>query len=174
MADSRTDLRYGGVTLRNVLTRSFEQDAVYDESNTDLERHRVRIHVASYVSSIVSVSENDNRPGAFPQVGNDLASSYQFIKSKLLTPRQSLVYSVGGKPLITVDGNSDVNNGPKPISCNIVQVASDNLFRIEFIIECSFVDCPESKNSQGVLNNRGACRTTSTTTGTALAAFTAS
>ena len=161
MSDPRTDLDYNGIVLRNVLTRAFDQEAVYDDSGTDLLYHKVRIRVSAYVHDVLGLGPN--APGVYPQSGSDINVIYKYIKQRLMSPRQYLLYSVGSSPLLelfgaannqNVPGNEDVNNGPKPKSCDIVHVAGDNVFRIEYEIECAFVDCDNDQNSAGVLSNR--------------------
>ena len=48
----------------------------------------------------------------------------------------------------------DVDNGPKPRRVNLIHIASNKLFRIEFEIDVAIVDCISPGNSQGVLSNR--------------------
>ncbi|MEK9811220.1 MAG: hypothetical protein VW362_12280, partial [Candidatus Nanopelagicales bacterium] len=51
MARGETQLEYNGILLRNVLTKTFRQEAVYDDSGTDLLYFRYVIGVRGYHSS---------------------------------------------------------------------------------------------------------------------------
>lgn len=108
MARGETQLEYNGILLRNVLTKTFRQEAVYDESNTDLLYFRYTIAVRGYHSS-QSIGSTEMRsgiqwdpdaytdpPGTTPTGGYSNPTSgppgsatddYAKVRQKLLHPR---------------------------------------------------------------------------------------
>ncbi|HEY1602596.1 MAG TPA: hypothetical protein VGG64_23530, partial [Pirellulales bacterium] len=153
---NRTDVSYNGITLENCLTKMWDETAVYDsESETDVVYHKVRLTVSCLVHDVVG----SGPVGTFPQVGNSIVDFFSYIKAQLMETRKPFAYSVGGVPLVSLQGpgsyvaNADVNNGPKPIDVKLVGV-SPKLFKIEFTIELAIVDCNNDTNTQGVLSNR--------------------
>lgn len=155
-----TTLTYNSVTLVNVLTRSFEEECVYDESGTDLLYHKFTLRVMGYIHSN---SPSTSRVGASTNAANKhICTSQINLRTALMEPRKNLVLTVGGAVLLQVDPNNgrtappwgDVNNGPKPKNCRIVHIAGSGMFRVEFEIELAVVECADNKNSTGILNNR--------------------
>jgi hypothetical protein len=136
-----TNVEYGPIVLQNVLTESFEQQAVMDDSNTDLLYHKFNIRV----SGVVATSSQGGTHGADVS-GATATEMMANLQNTLLHPRQAFRYKIGDEILVqaTPDSRSayrDVNNGPKPQNCNITHVASNRVFRVSFSIEIAIVLC---------------------------------
>ena len=145
-----TNLTYNYILLQNVLTKEFDQELIYDESGTDPLYQRTMISVLGYVHDIQGAGPG----GVFPQNGFTTTDIYNYVKSSLLNPRGNLLMTVGSATLYQCDPSNDVNNGPKPKHVRVTKIAGSKVFLVEFTIECAKVDCLNSSNSQGVLNNR--------------------
>jgi hypothetical protein len=172
-----TTLTYNGVTLTNVLTRRFQQDAVYDQSGTDLVYHRFTIVAQGVIADHTSAvySSYPNMPSVLP----DSTIQHHAIRSLLLKPRGEFRMEIGGGneilraspltgrvPLLSSDTGTasqqyDVNNGPKPKRCEITQIAGSTALRVEFEIEICKVECDAdgnaTGNTTGILSNRWSC-----------------
>lgn len=152
-----TTLAYNGVTLQNVLTRVFDQEAVYDESNTDKLYDRFKIIVTGTCHGYTSSNTTYITPRGYPTATQQEAA----VRQKLLEPRKEFVMRVGGTVLLQADhapnnlsATGDVNNGPKPLGCNVKHIIGAAALRVEFSIEVCLVDCESLQNSLGVLSNR--------------------
>jgi len=175
-----TTLIYNGVTMRNVLTRKFDQTCEYDDSRTDLLFHKFTISVRGYVHGYVSpITNQDVTP--INQLG--VAETEIAIRQALSEPRREFKMTVGESillhvkaahdpgtfypaqasphPKIISDGTwlADLNNGPKPTSVTVSNIIGSSLMVVEFTIELHCLDCPSSNaNQSGVLNNRWSVR----------------
>lgn len=154
-----TTLIYNGVTIQNCLTKRFSEEPQYDESNTDLIYHRVIIEVVGYIHlHDVQLTGVD----ILPHGGSMLAERHVQIRRLLLHPRGELILKIGSRVVFNairaggalIQDYADVNNGPKPLHCNVVQIAGESCLKIEFAIEAAVVDCSQLNNPSGVLNNR--------------------
>jgi hypothetical protein len=185
---SQTEVEYNGVVLHGVRTLAFDETVQRDESGTDILYHQFHIRVESLVHSYTKFSTIDpDPPHAGPDAVSRAAIAYASVSSvqnasasdsmaalhaRLMQDRGIFRYYTGNKLLLeaTSAGNSltrDVNNGPKPIFCNITHVAAGKVYRIEFEIEVCLVKCPGSSgqpSGQGevaeLLNNRWSCEDT--------------
>ena len=147
----KTIVQYNGITLHNVLTRSFSQEAVYDDSHTDLLYQKFTIRVVAYVhglSNSTTVRTEPISPNA------SAVPTHILIRHKLMEPRGDFRFTVGGLDLLIDDSPSDRNNGPKPLRCDITHLAGSGVFRVEFEIEICKLECAYDQNSAGVLSNR--------------------
>jgi hypothetical protein len=178
---SETTLTYNGVTLRNCLTRTFRQEAVYDRSDTDLLYYRYTIGVTGYLSSAdvldftapttrVGVRTSGLNPSLPPPAGSAINAPTQhlIIRAKLMEPRQAFEFKSGTTMMLEANpvasktslsySNVDVKNGPHPRSLAVTQIVSSNVMRLEFEIEVCLVECNESgtapNQTTGILNNR--------------------
>lgn len=160
-----TDVFYNGVTMHNVLTRSWEQDTEYDDSATDAILQRFRLEFEGVIHLQTALNPTAARVytsgvGASP---SDAVQLFQQIRAALWEPRGLLEVTFNGKTALRclyvatgADPDADVDNGPKPRTVNLEYIASDQLFRVRFAIECAKVECitATSPFPQGVLNNR--------------------
>lgn len=172
-----TTVTYNGVTLHNVQTREWEQETVYDESNTDALYHRYRmrfegiLHAEASGSTWVGTAAQEN-----------MVAQYGAVYARLQQPRQSLKVTVSNahaadEPLVLFECvpsvppshagqgnlnevNRDVDNGPKPLGFKILQVIGAKCLRVSFAIQCAKLSCPPPWYTGGplqvplVLNNR--------------------
>lgn len=174
-----TTVTYNGVVMHNVITREWNQEVIYDESNTDVVFHRFNlkfegiVHQGDYRDSVAYV--NDGSDAA------NMAHQYQLIHHRMLKNRESLIVAtdVPGSENVTLfacgpaygDPTSDavligslsrdVDNGPKPKSFRILQVIGGKCLRVAFEIECCKLICPLGYTGElpigvlpHVLNNR--------------------
>jgi hypothetical protein len=172
-----TRVEYNRVTLHNVQTREFRQEAVWDPSGTDQECHEFTIAVVGHCpglsNSLASEAPTYVLPDSIAQANataNEIA-----IRQRLLVPRQAFRMLVGQiddedsgeleneKVLLEAvpptgsikhPPNMDVNNGPKPMYVDVQQIVGTKLYRVEFQIKISLVICESLTNRSGVLSNR--------------------
>lgn len=158
-----TTVSYNGVVLQNVLTRVFDQEPVYDESNTDKLYDRFKVIVVGYCHGFTSSNTTYITPRGYPTA----TEQESHVRKLLMEPRKEFKFRVGSvngeggavllESLHAEDGRStlhDVNNGPKPLGCHVKHVVGAATLRIEFSIEVCVIDCEYSLNSSGVINNR--------------------
>ena len=136
-----TNLQYGDITIQNCQTERFEQSCRYDETGTDLIYHEFNIDV----SGIVALGASGGFHGVNVS-GADATEIMRDVHAKMMHPRQEFIYSVGGTTLLAASPdvqytNRDVNNGPKPQSCNITHIAGNKVYRIRFSIQVCIVLC---------------------------------
>lgn len=166
-----THLYYGPITLTNCLTREFSQEAVYDDSGTDIVCHKFTISVVGFVHGLTTVATGTLvkpsgpsalRSYAIPDTSHGAAINHKNIRAALMHPRQYFKLEVGASRDHTGDGevlldcfpssnnadeskNSashiDVRNGPHPLDCKITHVADNNVFRVEYRIEIYALEC---------------------------------
>lgn len=170
MADG-TDVSYNGVILQDCETLQFEQEIVYDDSNTDMVFSKFHIRVACSVHS--NVGTQTGRHGVYVpglSSGSSATVWMKRVQELLSHPRGNFTYSVGGEALVyatPLPGSvySDCDNGPKPTNVTITGVMGKKLYRIEFGIIVCKVLCAEGIQSpsdgsagaykdRNVLNNR--------------------
>lgn len=161
-----TTLQYGTVTLSNVLTKKFEQEAIYDDSGTDLLYHKFTVRVVGYIhNAILDTVEKAASVDVQPRNDNRPALDYGRIRAALLEPRKVLLMTVGGDTLlycspagvqapVGLDAWKDVNNGPKPRQCEVTEIVGASLLKIEYTIEANVLECASNANASNVLNNR--------------------
>src|SRR5262245_2237561 len=134
-----TTLTYNGVQMINVETLDFDQECVYDESNSDLVRHTFTILVRGSVHGFPTAPQRTESSQTQPSG----AAQFAEIESYLMAPRKSFSYKIGATALVEADGNSDVDNGPKPQSFRVIHVAGTTVIRVEYRIVCSIVKCAQ-------------------------------
>ncbi len=120
-------LRYGSVVLPYNFTTKFDQQAVYDESNTDRCYTRFEISAQGIINpAYLSVMAPD-------LVGNNLtvAEITRVITDRLRRQRQQLYFQVNGKELIPqpagVTGTVDAMNGPQT-TVTTLELSSETIF----------------------------------------------
>jgi len=166
-----TTVTYNGVTLHNVQTREWEQETVYDESNTDALFHRYRLRFEGILHAEAS---GPTWVGTATQA--NLVAQYADVRTRLQRPRQTLTVTVSNAhandaPLLlfqcvpsvppsqSTSGNlsnpdRDVANGPKPTGFKILQMIGAKCMRVSFSIECAKVSCQGGYTVPLILNNR--------------------
>lgn len=169
-----TTLKYNGVQIKNCTLKDFRQKLEYDPSGTDPELNRFRIRVNGYVylHSSATAAINVNEDGAavpkpqvtVPRGQTSAVGIFKLARKLLMEPRRDLELLFNGQSVLVAqpttspgdvkNGIGDVDNGPKPMSCEIVKVVGKKSIRIEFEIECALVECDSNRNTRGVLSNR--------------------
>lgn len=171
-----TDVLYNGVKLHNVVTREWDQEAVYDPSGTDLiaNHYKLRfegvLHAQEQIRNGAPVGVRESPAWMGVQagaIGNTAIEVYKTIRRLLEQPRGTLEVMMDGESILfcrsatarPFGASSDVDNGPKPRNVSITHVAGASVFRVSFSIECSKVECWEGAISPGnpaqmVINNR--------------------
>lgn len=144
-----TTLEYNGVELIGVETLDFNQECIYDESGSDLARHRFAITVRGMVHGFPVAPQRTDSSQTQP----DGATQFAEVESYLMAPRKSLTFKVGNVTLVEADGSSDVDNGPQPKSLRVINIAGTTVIRIEYTIVASIVKCAEG-GGQAILSNR--------------------
>lgn len=162
-----TTLHYNGISIHDCTLRQFEEEAVYDESQTDVIGHKVVIVVNGLVyqhpdpNAIFGVGGAHAQMFA-PQQGNAVLT-FKYVRKQLMEQRKTLIlqfhgqevfraFPIGSKGDVVKGG--DVNNGPKPQQVSITKVVGKVSMRVDYRIECMVVDCKDNSNSEGVLSNR--------------------
>lgn len=151
-----TLLTYNNVELHGVHTLDFSQSAVYDESGSDLERHDFSITVRA-IAHGYGEKGTDGTPWIKP-VGAEAASMFAQLETSLMTPRKSLKYQVDGVTLLEVNGDVDMDGGPKPQKIQIEHLAGGRVFRVVYTINASIIKCTspseEGANRPPLISNR--------------------
>lgn len=170
---AQTIIEYNGVTFFQVWTKSFEQEAVFDDSGTDRIYSKFTIRIQGYVHGISKSALNPGAPRVDPKTAADAPTVYRHIRQALQEPRGVFRMTMGadanasgGKELLYVDPfqegkkdltkfpRADVNNGPKCRNISITNLAGSDFFRVECEFELCIVDCQPGENTKGVLSNR--------------------
>lgn len=167
-----TQIQYGGMFLQNVLTRSFQQEAVFDDTQTDLLHFLYKIRVVGY---ILDTTTSPNNIGIFPVTGQQSPPTQLGQMHSLFAPRQPFLMTMQGgalgsvtllsaQPAVNQNSTSisgyDCKNGPKATVLAVDRFASDQTIRIEVEFEIAQVQCAQdmsTPNNTGVLNNRWSC-----------------
>lgn len=142
---------YNGVIMHDVQTLSFEQVTEYDDSRTDKVFDRFIIRTRSIVHPNEFLPDGIGHPvgvkfsSASVVTTNTATDRMNAVHRTLMQPRGHYRFQVGEKLLSATphagQPDSDVNNGPKPIRCNITRVVGASCFEVEFEIEICIVYC---------------------------------
>jgi hypothetical protein len=131
-------ITYNNVSLGLTRTVKVEQKAEYDHSNTDVMFVGNRFNIRSVLTNIG---------------GQSPATTMASIRHMLLQPRKAFLYQAtdnnGVVDLLRVDAGGDgqaldADNGPKPVSCDIIQV-SEGTWIIDYVIDVAVQDCTASQ-----------------------------
>lgn len=155
-----TIVTYNGVVLYNVVTREWSQEVAYDESHTDAMFHTFRLRFEGILHADYSGPGWVSGPGP----SESAVANYAVVHARILKAREVLTVSVsdsGGEqtwlfrcdpapgdpdnaatPAELANVDRDVNNGPKPLRFQILQIVGAKLLRVAFEIECAKVICP--------------------------------
>lgn len=174
-----TAVQYGNVFLYNLFTQQIDQEAVFDDTGTDLMYWRFTVRVAGFIRKYetspcmqftASFPQNDQ---GVPVPPVDAADAHKAIRPQL-APRQSFRLLMNNLPVLTADPmppprnnpppgdeptltNYDVNQGPKCLSFRPTQIAGRNVWRVEAVFEICKLECkPDgtTENASGVLSHR--------------------
>ena len=144
---AETTITYNGITIKNVLTESIDQDVVPE--GTGVNPLYVRVVVSC--TGIVHNAAGPLTIGVDPPGGN-LADGFNQIVDELMQPGRAFLMMVGGTPLFdvypghvrpglpnpnqgdTIDiRKTDVNHGPLP-SLKVISITSGHSMRIHFSV----------------------------------------
>jgi len=147
-----TNVFYGPITLRNVLTRSFEQIPRNDPTDTDkfFDRFIVSVECIANYDILGSASANLGIDGAF---SGGTAASVEVIARKVLAEHRHPFRMEMNGTVVLQSTPPDANNGPKVLECSIIRVSPKTL-HIRWTVEVCIVDCVSQTSP--VLNNRWA------------------
>ncbi len=166
-----TTVTYNGITMHNVITRRWEQEIVYDPSNTDAigQKFNLTFEGVLHAQRVPIQAAETYIAGA--ESSASIFSILENVQRLLGTPRARLTVAVGGTTVIDihstlaistgVDGNStDIDNGPKPTNITVTPIGS-TVFQVSFSIEAMVGNCDALRSGKGlVLNNRWSVRET--------------
>lgn len=159
-----TVVKYNGIELHNVLTRQWDQEIVYEPSDTDVERHR---YTLTFEGTLHADTLRGDVNTWIDKEGGDRAANTtvglaRYVEQRLWVPRRTLEVLLEMPAALAEDGNGrsdqllvcfpatgaydvrgniDVNNGPHPKQVSITQITADKLLRVRFTIECSKLNC---------------------------------
>lgn len=103
MASGQTVIIYNGITLTNCITEQFSQEAVFDDSNTDLLFHKFTVEVTGFISGMgPSGSGLKNSVDGPSSITSPADPAYQevAIRAALLEPRKEFSMRVGASTLL--------------------------------------------------------------------------
>ena len=164
-----TIISYNGVVIHGAVTRKWEQEIVYDASNTDRMYNKITMQFEGIVHSGWTkaphwISYNDRAgqriatpPGGIGPTSHkgdntpiDLVNS---LRGALSVPRQILTVSMNNELVLkiipwsetyAVDSYRDLDNGPKPVKVNVVKVVAGEAFRVSFEVCVCIPDLTDS------------------------------
>ena len=140
-------LSYDNIEISHTRTLQFVQEPVYSNDGVD----RLYTHITITVQGLISEPLDLVSP-----IGNVKPAEFiTALRERLLTPRKTLIYTDGTDELIHLpddDSDADINNGPRPISFNIIRLDGDQCWIVQYSIECWIQEC-ETTNTY-VLSNR--------------------
>lgn len=177
MGAGQTTVNYGGVVIENCLTKRFEQEAVFDDSGTDLLYYKFTIRVIGWCHGISNISSVNIRPASS---GGDAALHHRKFRPVVMEPRLQFEMRLGvttnlaGQVLLKCDPSTlsgvrgptgtkgvDLNNGPKGRILSVTSIAGNQLLKVEAEFEICKLECGLNDSGTGnltnVLNNRWSC-----------------
>lgn len=145
---------YNGVTFTNVLTRSFRQEPVYDElSKTDLLYTKFTIGLEGIVHAHLGAPQI-----IFATAAANAIQMQRDVRNRLMVNRKGFTMQVGGVTLIACGpgtAQADMDNGPKPVSFEVLSIVGSESFKCLFTIELAVLECDAVSQAGGrVLSNR--------------------
>jgi hypothetical protein len=168
MAVAGTFVKYGNLEIHNVLTQSFQQEAVMDDSGVDLLFFRYTIRIVGYVTDIPG-----GTLGFYPVSGFRSPTMQLSQMQYRFAPRQTFTMIIGANTLLTAApavaqnpappiplSGLDCENGPQARVISAVRIASDASIRLELEFKVSLVECAadgSTTNVTGILNSRWSC-----------------
>lgn len=166
-----TKVQYGSVVLENVSTRRWDETVVFDESGTDQIGVRYNLTFDAIVHQQVVPVTSAHLYVDDGSVYSTPPQRLVGIKKQLTTQRQELKVWFGddlvlnAKPITgqlgTVDGRTDIENGPRPESFEIFHIASDRVFRIRWSVSVVLRGCDitySDGDTRFAINNRWSVR----------------
>lgn len=147
-----TNVYYNGLELRNVITRTFEQTPVRDDSGTDIIYSKFAVEVQTVMNVdllTAAVQSLGILPESASMDGSNTGSLLRSIERILGQDRKQFRYVMDGTEVISTYP-PDANNGPKVMSVRTAHISRSTI-RINFSIEVCVVQCDQALP---VINNR--------------------
>jgi hypothetical protein len=148
-----TTITYRGVELKIGRVTTFRQRAVYDDTGKNYLYTHFFIVCRCVWNPTATTSPDPANPfeNALPAV------AMTQLRERLLTPRGVLVLQVGDdvlleSPLVDANGaryEMDANNGPAPVSCDVISFHGVKSMVVDFTIETWVSEC-QSRDGGGV------------------------
>lgn len=135
-------ITYNGISLPYASCTNFGQEAVYGVHNTDWHLTKFDITVQCFVNTnYLSLLAPDMVVNGIPITTNPV-DIMRVIRSRLLHPRKTLSFKINQSELIPQaqpgnPGTVDSENGPKPQSCNIIELTG-TMFLIHYRITANY------------------------------------
>jgi hypothetical protein len=149
---------YNDVTLPMSQLTHFEQKVMYDESNTDWYCTRFDIAVQcvitpSWLQYMAPFLHRIEGVTSSPKGATEIMTA---VRKKLLTPRKRLSITMNGVELIPkqqqgLTGIMDAQNGPRPMSCTLLQLSNDTYIVSFHIVAHYWENLNNSINDDGSL-----------------------
>lgn len=145
---------YNGITLPYGFMTRFDQEAIYEDSNTDWYLTKFDIAAQCLISKEY-IPLLDSTLSVANHTTTDIMS---IIRSKLLKPRKTLSVKFNGVDLIPqrpagITGTVDDKNGPQPQRCTITQL-TDTTFIITFHIIAHYWENNKTNSTSPAATNR--------------------
>jgi hypothetical protein len=156
-------LSYNGIVIDNTVVREWRQEALRTQDGVGYAGTRVTIVVSGIINDTIrAYREGQNGDPQFPREiespgKRDLQFAFradlttETIRQALLTHQKQLVYYVNCVPVfvspaaydVDLQYPFDVDNGPHPISLDIVQVTGVKTWTITYTIQTTIYECFE-------------------------------
>lgn len=141
---------YNGISVPFAAHVDFSQEAAYDQSNTDRTCVKFDITVQGILTpSLATVA------GMNPALAGNAPQMMEYIRARLLEPRQTLRVTFDGQNLLPQEiTGTDAANGPHPQACKILRLTTTT-FLISFRIVTHLVEYGDGDTQGGpVVSNR--------------------
>lgn len=160
---NETVVRYNDITLNDVQTVAWDETAVYDESGTDIIYTE---YTATFAGIVTDGAINLASP--YTDDGNSatMIGRLDSIRKYMLEPRGRLLVTCNSVTILDVPAapsnglgvanntSYDVQNGPKPIDFQVVNVWGGKVLRVLWSVKTCLHKWCSPRQRQEVLNNR--------------------
>lgn len=127
--------QYNNIHLQHCRTLSLGIIQERDPYNVDALWTKYTIRVRGFLT---------RSAGSFPGIGESLSSAevLRLVKSRLETPRRSLIYKIANSTIVSVVNTMDAKLGPEPTEAIVTEVTS-GVFMVECGCIARVVDCDD-------------------------------
>lgn len=153
-----TNLIYNNITLALVKTNRIHFTPQYSNDGIDYLWTDVTIDVNCILnpeetSYVIEGGAPDPTTGETPTV------TMQTIRHYLMQPRFELQFGFADNFLIQSPAagfSVDPNNGPTPLTCDIMRIDGNKTWHIHYVIKCAIIECPDDncQNNHVLISNR--------------------
>lgn len=165
----QTIIQYNGVTIFGCVTRRFDQESVYDDSDTDLLYEKFTVVVSGTVHGVSAQTTT----GMTPVSSGSASRHFNSVNYLLAQPRKSFLMATGadsngengvtlleceafaanGSDAKTTISHRDVNNGPITRNIRIKKITADQLFFVDVEFEICMRVCDSSGSVSNSINS---------------------